>query len=454
MINLGVALAKPYESTYAKFRRFLIVNKDIDLTSQKLSRLMTEKYDINRAVKIPNNQKTLKLAKIHRLIEEKIAKSSKYSTLDTYELSDHIHKELKCCPECAKAGYHNELMNLEWMKTCPIHKVEITKTCPDCQNQWPTMAQLKKVKCKTCGANSSINALKNSTVTNGQYKVFKLIRKTVSKVQKATKIHQIYKDLEGYIIFLKQTKALRNSNNPMLFTFARQLKLISRNDVKKLKSAGVNFYKVNSVKSFIDNKVSKILDVNELFDKSGFVTIEDKSTKRIKHFLECHSVHKPNHELGTCDFLNKSCVCCSTWHFWNTLVDRSYKFMTAKNTMFTGVELLGYFVFPKSFAELIFHRPKTTRREIYYYKMKNLPHNIQLKLYEIELWCLAMAAYIYIEKFIELTAGKNNITWCEIHESLEAKVRGFAREVPVSVYIDFKHEKLVYPSIIESKTFF
>ena len=66
------------------------------------------------------------------------------------------------------------------IQKCPIHNVELTKKCPDCQREWgiPSFYDKKHQKCKTCGIKITLKDLikNNFILKDERYKLITKIR--------------------------------------------------------------------------------------------------------------------------------------------------------------------------------------------------------------------------------------------------------------------------------------
>ena len=138
-INTGVIFRQPYQGCYALVRQILAAN-----SGMSLSRL----------------EATLRQhVEGHNLVERIIRLQQSGLKLDFIEYNQKIIRQ---CPICARALYHAEIYNLPWLARCPIHNVALTSKCPVCERPWPTLAQLPKRSCTTCGLPKiSLNTSRN-----------------------------------------------------------------------------------------------------------------------------------------------------------------------------------------------------------------------------------------------------------------------------------------------------
>lgn len=139
-VNAGLGLKLPYESPYCKWRRFISANpllRDKDLKS--LIRSMDKGYD----APILKNENLLKLANHYD--------DSPDFFESVFTDTDHLSKPIKSCPICSEYGYHSILFQFDWLLKCPIHGIELIKSCPTCEKPWPMPADVRSRRCKTCG---------------------------------------------------------------------------------------------------------------------------------------------------------------------------------------------------------------------------------------------------------------------------------------------------------------
>lgn len=139
-LNAGLGLKLPYESPYCKWRRFISANpllRDKDL--KLLIRSMDKGYD----APILKNENLLKLANQYDDSPDFFG--------SVFAYTNHLSQPIRNCAICSGYGYHSTLFLFDWLVSCPIHGIELTKNCPTCKKPWPTPAEIKSRRCKTCG---------------------------------------------------------------------------------------------------------------------------------------------------------------------------------------------------------------------------------------------------------------------------------------------------------------
>ena len=141
MINLGVALAKPYESPYARTRRLMSVNKQLTFKTDALINYATQ-IGIKDLVLYPYEPKYKNDLNLLEQIERQRSDKSEYSQLSSIGDELAYHSIERNCPQCSKLGYHNDAFNFKWIKKCPIHDLQLTEKCPECSKFWPSVPQL------------------------------------------------------------------------------------------------------------------------------------------------------------------------------------------------------------------------------------------------------------------------------------------------------------------------
>jgi len=130
-----------FESNWSKIQKFSYLNH-IDATIIKTS-LCTDEW-----VSKPHlwGQKDGQLLEKSHLSTAKLAsifQTSEYSInegwVEPYLVTDlseqySYQTKLRYCPECILKGYHSALYQMLWLFECPIHKVPLLSSCPNCGN--------------------------------------------------------------------------------------------------------------------------------------------------------------------------------------------------------------------------------------------------------------------------------------------------------------------------------
>jgi hypothetical protein len=134
--NTGEMYQLPWESGFAKFRRFLAVNPSIRFSD-------LNKSSSNKAI----TQDALS-AVFTRLFALEPAKFSACRPLLT--LSSGSQGISRNCPECSKNGFHSDFFEYEWVERCPVHNLPLVKTCVDCNKPWPVLNEYNARDCYSC----------------------------------------------------------------------------------------------------------------------------------------------------------------------------------------------------------------------------------------------------------------------------------------------------------------
>jgi hypothetical protein len=166
-VNDGEYLSLPLESGYAKIRRCMVVNPDVRLQTikQQLQTLYPDAGSYN----------------------ERIALHCGKPPTMPISLQGHSRQ----CPACSAILYHTDMFNLPWLKICPIHRLELSGTCPECLGKWPDTIDLEQRKCSTCGIPSleELSARKrDATPVNSRFEslvaLWKLIAEDIANHSK------------------------------------------------------------------------------------------------------------------------------------------------------------------------------------------------------------------------------------------------------------------------------
>ena len=141
MLNTGLTLRKPRESTYGAAHRFLAVNPGIK-TPDMLKELRGFRHDDEFSS--PGYYSVL--AQRH---EQQFCEHHHLP----YIVPDPTPKTLRIrnCAQCAAMGYHSMIYQWEWLTYCPIHKTPLMHQCPVCSRPWPSVSELLHRHCGTCG---------------------------------------------------------------------------------------------------------------------------------------------------------------------------------------------------------------------------------------------------------------------------------------------------------------
>lgn len=159
MINTGLLLRRPFESSYNGFRRFLIAND-----AQSYSRL---RANLIRRVAPAHPAPSMDEMRAHW--EQQYC--AEYHIRHIAERPG-LHE--RNCPECARIGYHSYLYEYPWFMVCPIHNQALISRCPDCNQPWPVPSQLIYRSCRRCGVHWGLDYLAEAVTadTSAGFEVF------------------------------------------------------------------------------------------------------------------------------------------------------------------------------------------------------------------------------------------------------------------------------------------
>jgi|GEM_PF-5380971 hypothetical protein len=144
MLNSGLTLRRPFESELGAYRRFLIANRPLGFSRvfALLNQLQSGK------------ESQLELA---RTAEQRICSNLGISYVQPS--AQFSLNRFRNCEACARSGYHCYLFNASWIKTCPVHHLDLVSSCPNCQHPWPHPYELHRRKCQCCGIDVKFSAL-------------------------------------------------------------------------------------------------------------------------------------------------------------------------------------------------------------------------------------------------------------------------------------------------------
>lgn len=137
-MNTGLSLRRMGETSYGRYRRFVLANPI--MTPFCLSNI--SKIDIASAEK-----QFCARQKINYIEPSNVVKPFKDSLI-------------RACDACFQSGYHSKYFACLWLTHCPLHGREISETCSECAQAWPTESEMLTRDCKICGRSTRLTELK------------------------------------------------------------------------------------------------------------------------------------------------------------------------------------------------------------------------------------------------------------------------------------------------------
>jgi len=163
-MNFGFQLAKPAESDIGIAVRMWHSNRSswrVDRTS------LDQRIDSQIAhVDLPDSFRTTESKGVD-FVREITYHVKGWSPYPNLRYMQRYEEPVKHCEECAKVGYHSLYFMLPWMRQCPVHKTELTKTCRQCRKKWPSRSNVNDRKCNTC----TIRVSKTDLISRGAYDI-------------------------------------------------------------------------------------------------------------------------------------------------------------------------------------------------------------------------------------------------------------------------------------------
>jgi len=195
-MNQALLFNRPGESDYNRFRRLIVANCGLNKLDEKLA--------------LP-----------------------KYLGLD------------KQCPDCAKSLFHSDVNELFWLHVCPIHLADLTKTCPACGDQWPSVDRLTKAKCAMCGGKMTSDELSNiSGKLEWPFERIKKIKSVFANNELGRLQSHKFSVVDRFNESMPRKEIVESDFYPSYV--AAQLEL-SESRVREFESYGIRFLKLNQL---------------------------------------------------------------------------------------------------------------------------------------------------------------------------------------------------------------
>ncbi|MFC3193199.1 hypothetical protein ACFODZ_02980 [Marinicella sediminis] len=271
-MNAGLLLKKPGESKYSIMRRFLIANYGLKLDFSSSSKSKNSIYPL--------------LSKIAR-IENKYIRQHKlpFRTNGAKLFKEIIERPGKSCPKCMALGFHSDAFKLDWLNTCPVHNVELTSFCPECDSLWNQYSALKlNHKCPVCGLNMKLNKIDIKDFDSSIFGVFTKTLEKWSLKREATFHHlarnQTLKHERNLLFHLLWEHNLTNQS-VLIFSLLKTKGKLKLNDSSLLTKYNIPIIDVHKLK--ID--ISQSGRCSDVFDSQKLDAIGIKHLNLISSFL-------------------------------------------------------------------------------------------------------------------------------------------------------------------------
>ncbi len=178
MLNTGLTLRKPLESTYGAAHRFLAANSGIKIPDM-LKELRA--FEHNNEFHYPGYYSLL--AQRH---EQQFCQQHQLP----YILPEPIPYALKIrnCAQCAAIGYHSMTYQWKWLTHCPVHKIPLTEQCPACHRPWPSVSELLRCHCAICGWPISRHQLIQADAFTASWPAFETLQVIKLEYQSRVKV--------------------------------------------------------------------------------------------------------------------------------------------------------------------------------------------------------------------------------------------------------------------------
>ena len=423
MLNTGLLLSKPGESSYAIYRRMLIANQTPSFITKKMSKefesiglVYTPSKELGTGV-TSHRLAFLARRKEKRLLEEFNTIRFPSSNIDLY----NRYRPRKQCPFCAEIAYHSYLFDLPWMEYCPIHTIKLLSHCPGCRSVWPQPSAIINNGCKICGVNLSIKEIiKKQTLFTGYKSLFNLagyIEKILlgehHKVVGRRVNHYSYYNQYSLIF---HTPKLKNINVFQASVILRNFD--SNGEIKELLNKfGIPEFRVLTRTYTPMDRLSddQILSENLKFKIAGLV-----KTKLFGALLKSNNA---KHRPGDCFYPENTCTHCATWKFWCAITDSKFDIST-----YYSLNWLKY-------LEIYFGRLKPSFPEpctkIYEYNefgttsFKNVtgkyyvPKSLQCLIMYIDLWTLAIMIFHYLDNYSKQLLEDEKLSYHEVMKTMQ-----------------------------------
>lgn len=135
LLRLGLVNQNPFESHFAGYWRTIAANKTMKWS--ELSKLINRSKPMEIIYGQPMTETSMEI----------------YGCVRGKEVV--LQRPRRACPICMEHHFHTALFELEWLALCPIHRCPLTRACPQCQQEWPTLREFYKRTCSSCSASKT-----------------------------------------------------------------------------------------------------------------------------------------------------------------------------------------------------------------------------------------------------------------------------------------------------------
>jgi len=128
---------RPYESFWSIFHRFFALNVINSNAFSKVFFMNGYFHPIPTACFKANG--TFNRTKFFKALDISKYQEQQFYLDDLQRLHFPIdQKTTKYCPECIKSYYHTVLFQIDWLKQCPIHAMDLIHQCSNCGSNFST----------------------------------------------------------------------------------------------------------------------------------------------------------------------------------------------------------------------------------------------------------------------------------------------------------------------------
>lgn len=408
-LNVGLLLKHPGESSYAKYRRFLISNNNISFRNIKRE---LHEYLTSKKIKLPQYNSFLALADYAAQLENSFIDANSLKINKPIKNLQKRYRPLKCCNTCAAIGFHCDLFDLPGLDLCPIHEEKLVKNCKLCGNPWPTAASLPLRYCSVCGINLKFQDIKKNLFAHID------IYQKICEFQLFLQVEQ-GKFADNFYILdhqlgFKYSKHLNDRHSPFYGRFL--IKNYVKDSEQKENFLGYAIKEFSFVKeTYTIERVDK-----PRYQTNSPLAKEIRSKVIHKTLSKFHRIFdKGGHIIGQCDTSSGSkigCLSCETFKSWTSVIINKYN---------SDQDLIKY----KELRNLLIAKTLTSSHihlSLYIDKYNgegyyiNIPSEMSEKIYEDELWTLAIYVYYFFSK-VAAERGKNSeIQLYDFHKILSS----------------------------------
>lgn len=318
MFNTGSSLRHRCEGSYNQYRRFLISNKGAKFNNKILKQEIGE---ITGSIQINKFREGMADAVwAIDYLRRRTKNSSHLETFSYNKIDRNYHPKLNC-HKCSVAGLHTPIFDFPWVTHCPVHSVKLMNRCAQCNQTWPTMAELAKRECSACGTNVSFEDLTRHRFrkSESQFDDFDAHKNLIDSILPKY-IPRINLVKRSIVIgnYQKQYENTLELNRPNWFTMSvlSHLEVVPKKIQRYLSKHQVPLIPVDT-ELFSINAVGTSKSESEFSNDQVNDTLK-LAAKKIKSEIQLQL--GTDHYLGNCQNDESACFLCSTWLFWKQIV--------------------------------------------------------------------------------------------------------------------------------------